>query len=378
MDRTMKLSTIKNKKVLLRVDYNVPMKNNKVQDKTRITESIPTITELLNNENSIIILSHMGKITKEKDKKETSLYPVYLILKTIFDKVYFSYETTGNELTKKASSLNKGEILLIENTRYEDIHNNRESLCSASLSSYWARLADVFVFDAFASIHRNHASTYGITKILPSYMGFLVKKELEELKSISKIKEKTIILGGAKVSTKLPLIENLLPKSSKVLIGGLICFTFLKAKGYNVGAAYVEEDKVPLALKLLKKYPNKIVLPVDFITKNKTVALQDIQNKDVFYDIGPLSTKLFIRNIKTSYVVWNGPLGYAEKKEYRASTETICDCLNKKEIKTLVCGGDTVSIIKKMTLDTAYYSTGGGASLEYLSGVKFNILKNLK
>ena len=369
---------LKNKKVIVRVDFNVPIESGIIEDDNRIRQSLKTINYLIENNAKIILLSHLGKVKTKEDKIVNSLKIVYERLKQLANtNVYFSNETRGLTLEEKINSLKEKEILLVENTRFEDLKGNLESGCDEELSKYWASLGDIFVLDAFGSAHRNHASTYGIGKYLPSFIGFLIEEELNVLEEVLNNKDKTVILGGAKVEDKIGVIKKLVNNTNKIIIGGRMCFTFLKALGYDVKNNFVDEEKLEEIKLILKSYKDKIILPIDFISNKKVVELGDI-NEECF-DIGPKTIDLIKKELlNSSIVLWNGPLGKFEEEIYEKGTKSILNFLNEKNIKTIIAGGDTGNAAHKYNLDFYYISTGGGASLEYLSGTHFKTLDNMK
>lgn len=371
-----KLKNIKveNKKVLVRVDYNVPIKNGLVLDNNRIIQSLETINYLIEHNAKIILMSHMGKVKKVEDKMLNTLKPVKIELEKILNrKIYFAEELKGKALESQINSLKPGEILLMENTRYMDVPDNLESSCDEELSKYWASLGDVFILDAFGSCHRNHASTYGISKYLPHAVGFLIERELKELDKIKKEK-KTFILGGSKVSDKIGIIKNLMDNTDKFLIGGAMCATFLTANGNPVGSTFVETDKITECKNLLKT--GKIIIPIDYVTENGVKELNDIFNDEHILDIGPKTIELFKNNIDiNTLLVLNGTLGKYEEDAYQNGTKEIFNYLKENIVKTVVLGGDTSSAAKKYNFNASYISTGGGASLEYLEGKEFETLK---
>ncbi len=369
----------KDKKVIVRVDYNVPVKNGIIEDNNRIVSSLKTINYLIDSGAKIILMSHLGKIKNEEDKINNSLYIVSLELSKLLGiEVKFCKYTRGNELENVVNSLKPGEVILMENTRYEDYPKTLESSCDKELSSYWASLADEYVMDAFGSIHRNHASTYGIASILGGTTGFLVDEELDYLKEVINNKDKIIILGGAKVNDKLGVIENLVNNSKKILLGGGMCFTFLKALGKNIGDSIVDEEKINYCKELLDKYKDKIILPIDIVTENGNKNIDNINDTDIGFDIGNNTISLYKSLInKEDLVVWNGPMGKFEDERYEKGTKELLEYLSKNNIKTVICGGDTGSASKKYGLSFYYISTGGGASLEYLEGKKFETLEVL-
>ena len=369
---------VKGKKVLVRVDYNVPIKDGKIMDDTRIVGSLKTINYLIEKGAHIILMSHLGRIKSEDDKKSNSLKLVAQRLTDLVNTpVYFVDETRGSVLETSANNLLDGEILVMENTRFEDFPKTLESSCDEGLSKYWASLADIFVLDAFGCAHRCHASTYGISKYIPSYAGFLVKEETEMMDAAIK-EEKVLVLGGAKVDDKIGVINNLIPTSTSVLIGGAMCFTFLKSKGINVGKSIVSEENLSYTEEVLKKYGDKIVLPVDVVTQNGVKNIEELSNDDIGYDIGPKTIKLFEEKLNGSnLVLWNGPLGMYEEKNYENGTKNIMKYLESNNIKTILAGGDVVSASTYFKVKLYYVSTGGGSTLEYLEGKKFKTLERL-
>ncbi len=372
--RKLKNIKVENKKVLVRVDYNVPIKNGLVLDNNRIIQSIETINYLIEHNAKIILMSHMGKVKKVEDKMLNTLKPVKIELERILNrKIYFAEELKGKALESQINSLKPGEILLMENTRYMDVPDNLESSCDEELSKYWASLGDVFILDAFGSCHRNHASTYGISKYLPHAIGFLIERELKELNKIKKDK-KTFILGGSKVSDKIGIIKNLMDNTDKFLIGGAMCATFLTANGNPVGSTFVETDKITECKNLLKT--GKIIIPIDYVTENGVKKLNDIFNDEHILDIGPKTIELFKNRIDiNTLIVLNGTLGKYEEDAYQNGTKEIFNYLKENIVKTVVLGGDTSSAAKKYNFNASYISTGGGASLEYLEGKEFETLK---
>ena len=376
--KTIENVDVKGKKVLVRVDFNVPRKDGVITNNTRIKSSLTTINYLTDRGAKVILMSHLGRVKSEEDMKENSLRCVAEELTTLVKApVYFSNNTKGEELDTMVNNLLEGEILLIENTRYEDYPSSLESSCDEKLSKYWAGLADIFVLDAFGSAHRCHASTYGISKYIPSYAGFLVKSEVEMLDKAIKEK-KTLILGGAKVDDKIGVINNLIGSSNKVLLGGAMCFTFLKANGVNVGKSIVSEENIDYAKDVLKKYADKIVLPVDVVCENGIKDIDKLGNDDIGYDIGPKTVKLFEEKLKNEkLVLWNGPLGMYEEKKYENGTKDIMKYLEKSEAKTILAGGDVVASSTYFGVKLYYISTGGGSTLEYLEGKKFKTLERL-
>lgn len=375
MKKTIRDYEYKGKRVLLRCDLNVPIDNEIITDTTRIKESLTTINYLIEQGAKIVILSHLGKVKNEEDKRKNTLYPVYLKLKELVKtKVYFSAQTRGNDLETKISNLQNGEILLIENTRYEDLDGKKESSCDEELSKYWASLGDIYINDAYGTSHRCHASNVGISKILPSAVGFLIEKEMTKLDEI--MNEDThpfiVIMGGKKISDKTLVIENLIEKCDKILIGGGMCFTFLKALNIQVGNSIVDDENLEFCKNILNKYQNKISLPIDIVTNNKEIKdINDLNNNDIGYDIGPKTINLFTKELQTAKrVVINGPMGVFEDKDFSKGTEALYKCLKDNNIKTLVGGGDSAASVNFLGYQDAFFhiSTGGGATLDYLSG----------
>ena len=377
--KSVREADVKNKKVIVRVDYNCPIVNGEVSDATKIKASLETINYLIDQGAKIILLSHLGRVESETDKAKNTLEPVASYLSRLVSKnVYFLPITRGDQLKVTIDSMQPGEIVVIENTRYEDVPSKLESSCDETLSKYWASLGDIFVMDAFGSAHRNHSSTYGISSYLPSYAGFLVIKEKEMLDNVIK-QDITLIMGGSKVADKIKLIDNLIKKADKFLIGGAMCFTFLKAKGYNVGESYVEAESIEYAKRLLDENGNKIVLPVDVVTKLGVREVTSMDDDDIGYDIGSKTIALFKDNLENAkLVLWNGPLGKYEEDDYDFGTRKILEYLkeNKPE-ETVLAGGDVIAASNKCNITFSHMSTGGGATLEYLEGKEFKTLNKL-
>lgn len=377
---------LKDKKVLMRVDFNVPMKEGKITDENRIVAALPTIKYALENGAKIIAFSHLGKVKTEEDKANKSLKAVAVRLSELLNKeVKFIPTTRGVELEKAVANLKSGEILMFENTRFEDLDGKKESKNDADLGKYWASLGDTFINDAFGTAHRAHASNVGIAQNIGegnSAVGFLVEKELKFLgDALDNPKRPLVaILGGAKVSDKIGVIENLLVKADKILIGGAMMFTFLKAQGKNIGTSLVEEDKLELAKSLLEKSNGKIVLPIDTVVSEEfrndsdysTVSIDTIPNNKMGLDIGVQSVKLFndyISSAKT--VVWNGPMGVFEMSNFAKGTIGVCESIAKlKGALTVIGGGDSAAAAISLGYANkfSHISTGGGASLEFLEG----------
>lgn len=378
---------VKGKKVLVRVDFNVPIKEGVITDDNRIKAAIPTLKYVLDNGGKVIAFSHLGRVKEEADKAKSSLAPVAKRLEEVLGKpVKFVPVTRGAELEKAVAELKDGEILMFENTRFEDVDGKKESKNDPELGKYWASLGDIFVNDAFGTAHRAHASNVGISSnIAVSVAGFLMSKEIEFIGGAvdSPARPFVAILGGAKVSDKIGVIENLLDKADKVIIGGGMMFTFLKAQGKNVGSSLLEADKVELAKSLLDKAAAKgveLLLPVDTIvaqefkndTAFKTVSVDAVEDGWMGLDIGEASIKLFSDKLEgAKTVVWNGPMGVFEMPNFAKGTIGVCEAIaNLKDAKTIIGGGDSAAAAIQLGYADkfSHISTGGGASLEYLEG----------
>ena len=379
--KTIKDYELNGKRVIIRCDFNVPLKDNTITDDTRILASLKTINYAIENDAKIILLSHLGKVKSEEDKKNNSLYSVYLKLKELLKtNVYFCEETHGDKLTNMVNNLKDREVLLVQNTRYEDIDSKKESSCDLELSKYWASLGDIFINDAYGTLHRSHASNVGIGKILPNGIGFLVEEEVNKIDSFLEDTSRPfiVIMGGKKVSDKIKVIDNLIKKCDKLLIGGAMSFTFLHILGYNVNMEYVDNDSISYVKGLLDKYKDKIVLPVDFMVSysledvnSVNKSLDELEVTDNGYDIGNESIKLFKDNLNgCARVLINGPVGVFENKLYEKGTKEIYQYLKDNNIKVLIGGGDSAASVNKLGFANTFYhvSTGGGATLEYLEG----------
>lgn len=385
--KTVKDLDVKGKKVLVRVDFNVPIKNGVITDDNRITAALPTLNHILENGGKVIAFSHLGKVKEEADKASKTLAPVAKRLEEVLGKpVKFVSETRGAALEGAISELKDGEILMFENTRFEDLDGKKESKNDPELGKYWASLGDVFVNDAFGTAHRAHASNVGIaSNISDSAVGFLVEKEINFIGGAvdNPARPLVAILGGAKVSDKIGVIENLLDKADKVIIGGGMMFTFLKALGKNTGSSLLEADKVELAASLITKAKEKgveLLLPIDTIvtkefkndTEFKTVSVNEIEDGWMGLDIGSDSIKLFsdaLVGAKT--VVWNGPMGVFEMSNFAKGTIGVCESIaNLEGATTIIGGGDSAAAAIQLGYADkfSHISTGGGASLEYLEG----------
>ena len=389
--KTIKDVNIKNKTVIIRCDLNVPIINGKILDNNRIKESLETINYALDNNCKIIILAHLGRIKEESDLKKNTLKPVSKELSKLLDKeVVFIDETRGEKLEKAVSNMKPKDIILVENTRYEDLDGKRESSNDKELGKYWASLGEIFVNDAFGTLHRAHASNVGITSNLPSCIGFLIEKELNVLKELDKPEKPFVVmLGGAKVKDKIGVIKKLVTKADYILIGGGMSYTFLKAEGYNIGTSLLDKDSIDFCSEMLKKYGDRIILPVDIAVTNeftneeeyRTVDITDIKDNEMGMDLGPKSEKLFDKYLsKAKLVIWNGPVGVYEFSKYKKSTDLLLKFLTDNNIKTILGGGDIVAAYNNASLKNKVYhaSTGGGATLEYLEGKKLPGLEAIK
>lgn len=388
MKKTIKDFELESKKVIIRCDLNVPMKDGKIEDDNRIKESLETIEYAIYHNAKVILLSHLGRIKEESDKEKNSLLPIAKRLSELLNKdIIFISKTRGKEIEEVINNLKNGEVVLLENTRFEDLDGKKESNNDKELASYWSSLGDIFINDAFGTIHRSHASNVGIASILPSGVGFLVEKELNALSKLNNPNRPYIvILGGAKVSDKLGVIQNLITKADKIIIGGAMAFTFLKARGLEVGKSLVEDDYINFCQEIEKNYPNKIVLPVDVVvaeeieeakpSTNKLV--NEINKNEIGLDLGSQTIELIKEILSTAKtVVWNGPLGYYEIKKYQTSTKEILKYLTENHINTILGGGDIVAASNKLGYKekVSHASTGGGATLEYLEGKELPGLK---
>ncbi len=385
--KTLKDLDVKGKKVLVRVDFNVPIKDGVIGDDNRITAALPTLNYILENGGSIIAFSHLGKVKAEEDKASKTLEPVAKALAEKLGKpVKFVPVTRGAELENAVAELKAGEILMFENTRFEDLDGKKESKNDPELGKYWASLGDVFVNDAFGTAHRAHASNVGVaSNIAESAVGFLIEKEINFIGGAVDNPERPLvaILGGAKVSDKIGVIENLLDKADKVIIGGGMMFTFLKAQGKNTGKSLLEEDKVELAASLIAKAKDKgveLILPVDAVVAKefsndvefKTVSVDEISDDVMGLDIGAESVELFEKALEgAKTVVWNGPMGVFEMSNYANGTIGVCKAIAElKDAKTIIGGGDSAAAAIQLGFADkfSHISTGGGASMEYLEG----------
>ena len=382
MKKTIRDFDFDNKKVIVRCDFNVPIKNKEIVDDTRIVKALKTINYLIEHNAKIILMSHLGRIKTKEDIKENSLYLVKLKLEELLNKkISFSSVTRGSELEEKVKALHPKDILLVENTRFEDLEDKKESSNNQELAKYWASLGEIFINDAFGTIHRSHASNVGIASYLDSGIGFLVEEEIKYLDTLKQAKRPlTIIMGGAKVSDKLELIYSLAEKADYILLGGAMSLTFLSSLGYNMGKSLIEKEQLNNCKNILDRYKEKIILPVDFKCfksfDNRDYIVRKIyefDNDDIALDIDNLTVKLYKSVLnKTNTCFWNGPLGVVEKNESKDGSLKVLEYLNNLNITTILGGGDIVGFATKEKMDKkiTFLSTGGGATLEYLSDKK--------
>ena len=391
MKKTIRDFNLKNKKVIIRCDFNVPIKDGKIIDDTRIKNSLETIKYAIDKNAKVILLSHLGRIKEESDKVKNNLDVVAKRLSKLLNKkVTFVDEVVGEKVETAISKMKDKDVILLQNTRYEDLDGKKESKCDLEFAKQLASYGDIFINDAFGTIHRAHASNYGISKYLESGIGFLIEKELEKLSILNNPEDPfVIIMGGAKVADKIGVIDNLLPKCDKLLIGGGMAFTFLQTEGYEIGNSIVDVDSLEYCQKLLKDYPDKIVLPVDvacsleFKDGDKRIEkdINEIDFHEIGLDIGNKTLSLFEKYLKDAKTVfWNGPLGVYGFSLYAKNTNKLLNCLEKSKAKVVLGGGDIVAAASKLSLTNKFYhvSTGGGATLEYLSGNTLPGLENIE
>ncbi|MDV3196079.1 MAG: phosphoglycerate kinase [Candidatus Phytoplasma stylosanthis] len=387
------VSYIKNKKILLRLDLNVPLNKGIITDDSRIRAILPTINYLRKHQGKIIILSHLGRVKKKEDCSKLSLKIVSERLSTYLkNKVIFIPETRGKLLEENISQLKSGDVLLMENTRFEDINNKKESNNDFQLGKYWSSLGEVFINDAFGICHRSNASNVGIAEhISQKCFGFLIEKEINFLEKIMNNPKRPLIgiMGGSKVSDKIKIIKNILKKVDFLLIGGGMAFTFLKSLGFEVGKSLLENDSIPLVQELLKSPEGKkIILPQDFVcgeifspnTQDFIFEANKIPSNFMGLDIGPKTISIFKYYLTLAKTIfWNGPLGVFEFDKFAKGTEMIAQIISKltKRTVTIVGGGDSAAAVSKFKLENnfSHVSTGGGSFLEYLEGKEMPGLK---
>ena len=383
---TVKDVDLKGKKVLVRVDFNVPVKDGVITNDNRITAALPTIKYILEQGGRAILFSHLGRVKEEADKEGKSLAPVAadLAAKLGQDVKFIPGVTRGAELEAAVNALEDGQVLLVENTRFEDVDGKKESKNDPELGKYWASLGDgIFVNDAFGTAHRAHASNVGISaNVDKAVAGFLLENEIAYIKEAVEAPERPFvaILGGSKVSDKIGVIENLLAKADKVLIGGGMTYTFYKAQGIEIGNSLVEEDKLDVAKALLEKSNGKLILPVDSKEANAFADYTEVKDTEgeavdpgfLGLDIGPKSIAEFDKALTgAKTVVWNGPMGVFENPDFQAGTIGVMDAIVKQPgVKSIIGGGDSAAAaINLGRADKfSWISTGGGASMELLEG----------
>lgn len=388
MYKTIKDYNLKGKKVIIRCDFNVPIEDGIIKDDTRIKKSLRTIRYARKEGAKVILLSHLGRIKTEEDKEKYTLKPVADSLsKALRKKVKFFNQTRGKEIEDYIKNMKEKDVVLLENTRFEDLDKKKESKNDKNLGKYWASLGDLYINDAFGTIHRTHASNVGISKNLKSGIGFLVEKEIKELNKLESPKKPyTIILGGSKVSDKINLIQNLAKKADYLLIGGAMSFTFLKAAGFNIGSSLCEKEEINFCTKMLNKYSEKIILPIDVVTakeiKEKTETntrfINEIEEDEIGLDIGKKTIEVFKQYIDDSKTIfWNGPMGYFEIKKFSKGTKEICHLVANSKAYKIIGGGDTARAVTEMGYEKQmnHISTGGGASLTYLEKTKLKALE---
>ncbi len=382
MKKTIRDFDVTNKTVIIRCDFNVPMKEGEITDDTRIKASLETIEYALDHQAKVVLMSHLGRVKTEEDKQKNTLEPVALRLSEYLNQeVIFCEETHGDLLKETVEGLSSGEVLLMENTRFEDLDGKKESGNDPELGAFWSSLGDIFINDAFGTAHRAHASNVGIASHLPSGVGFLIEKELNVMgESLEHPKSPfVVILGGSKVSDKIGVIENLVHKVDHLLIGGGMAFSFLKASGIEVGGSLVDMDHLDFCKKMLEEHQDKLILPIDVVvgkelseaTPSRTCFINEIKNDEMGLDIGPKTVKLFGQYLEDSKtIIWNGPVGVFEIEKFSEGTKGLCEIISKLDAISIIGGGDTAAAVTTFGYKDAmtHISTGGGASLELLEG----------
>ncbi len=381
MKKTIRDYDLNNKKVIIRCDFNVPIKDGKIIDDNRIVQSLTTIKYAIDGGAKVILMSHLGRIKEEADKQKNSLRLVAERLSSLLGKnVIFVPETRGSILEDAVNNLKTGDVLLMENTRFEDVPGKKESGNDPELGKYWASLGDIFINDAFGTAHRAHASNVGIASNLPSGLGFLVEKEVNELGILNNPEHPfVVILGGSKVTDKIGVINNLVTKADKIIIGGGMAYTFLKAEGKNIGKSILDSDSIDFCKDVLSKYSDKIVLPVDTVVTKEfsnevpynTVSVDNIQDDEMGMDIGSGTISLYNSVLNGAKVVfWNGPLGVYEFSNFTVGTAETLKKIVSLNAKTILGGGDVVAAASKLGYKdkVTFASTGGGVTLEFMEG----------
>lgn len=382
MKKTIEDFDLHGKKVIIRCDLNVPIKDGIILDDNRIKESLKTIKYALSNNAKVIILSHLGRVKTNEDKEKNTLEPVAKRLSELLGiNVNFVNETRGSVLENYIQSMDEKDVILVQNTRYEDLEGKKESNNDKELGKYWASLGDIFINDAFGTCHREHASNVGIANNLPSGVGFLVQKEIKMLgdKLTNPEKPYVVIAGGAKMNDKIKVLESLIEKADYILLGGGIANTFLVAKGYDLKKSIYDEESIECSKKLLEKYKDKIILPLDGYgsceysdgLEIKYNTLDNVDDNIMILDIGPKTVEKFSKYIKNAKTVfWNGPVGVSEFSNFEYGTKKICELLYESSADVIVGGGDSAAAAIKFGYKDKFLhvSTGGGAALEYIEG----------
>jgi phosphoglycerate kinase len=365
---------VKNKKVILRLDLNVTIKDNIIADDTRIKKSIPTIKYLLDQGAHVLIMSHLGKVKTESDFETHSLKIVCDYISNLLNrKIYFVQSYKSEELN---NALKENDLVMMENTRFADVPNKLESNCDMELAKYWASLGDVYINDAFGMTHRKHASNYGISTYIESGYGFLIEEELKGLKPVIDEIQKpfTVIMGGAKVDDKIQLIKSLLERCDYLIVGGGIANTFINAEGYSIGKSLYSMDYVEDIRRLLNKYRNKIYIPVDVTVEDgnniKILNIDSINANSIIYDIGPKTIEIYKEIInKSETILLNGTVGLYENPKFRNGTEELLQILSECNAIKIAGGGDALTSINELGYAKSFdfLSTGGGATLDYIA-----------
>lgn len=382
--KTIRDISLNNKTVLIRADFNVPIENGIIKDDSRIVKSIDTINYCLNKGAKVIIMSHLGKVKTEADLNQT-LKPVADRLGQLLSKKVYLIENIENpNLKKYIEGLSKENIILIENTRFADLRDQRESNCDLQLAAFWASLADIFVFDAFGAAHRDHASTGGIVRFLPTVIGLLVEREMMALNILQNPEKPCVgIMGGAKIDDKVVLIEKLLSVAENICVGGGLALPFLKVKGYNIN--YTDESNIIVAKDIMNNYGNRIILPIDLTVESEAITssvdVDNLTNEHKVIDIGKKTNLLFkesTMNAKT--IFWNGPMGIIEQNNGVRGTLQLIHDLAHSSGKVIIGGGDTGVLIQENNLEEAFYhvSTGGGATLNYIEKGTLVVIETIK
>lgn len=382
MKKTIRDYDLTGKKVIIRVDFNVPIKNGNITDDNRIRESLKTIKYAIDNNAKVILLSHLGRVKTKEDMEKNTLKPVAERLSELLGKeVLFVPYTRGEDVVENINKMKNKDVILLENTRFEDLDGKKESSNDPELGKYWASLGEVFINDAFGTLHRAHASNVGIASNLPNGIGFLVEKELEVLNKVLTEPKKpfVLILGGAKVSDKIGVIENLASVVDYILIGGGMAYTFLNSQGISTGNSLLDIDNLKFCENMLEKYGDKIVLPIDTVVTDeisenssyRTCFINEIKEDEIGVDIGPSTLKVFKQYLDSAKtVLWNGPMGVFEIENFSNGTKGLLEILKNIDGDVIIGGGDTASAAINMGYKDAFkhISTGGGASLELLEG----------